>query len=173
MPKGWEITSSQSSDKEENNDEKLKNNIKSNHIFSSEDLFALVKNLELEININEGNLIYNTKTFYKLYIYLIFLGLLKEQNEQRNKYKIDDCRRTHNYDQFISMFLAMLAEQRILPRLLQNLGTQKQNTSAQLSLPVQSQSTNQAQVKSKPNKTISKIKKTSTKRKTATKKQRK
>lgn len=57
MPKGWETLSSQSSDKEDNNGQKMKNNLKSNHTFSSRDLFALVKNLEFQINTNEGNLI--------------------------------------------------------------------------------------------------------------------
>jgi len=55
MFKGCDISSSQSADK--NNDQKLENNIKSNHTFSPQDLFALVKNLEFKININEGNLI--------------------------------------------------------------------------------------------------------------------
>lgn len=57
MPKGWETPSSHSSDKEDNNDQKLENNIKSNHTFSPKDLLALVKNLELEINMSEGNFI--------------------------------------------------------------------------------------------------------------------
>jgi len=57
MPKRWETLSSQSSDKEDNNGQRMKNNLKSNRAFSSEDLFALVKNLEFEINMNEGNLI--------------------------------------------------------------------------------------------------------------------
>lgn len=56
MPKGWE-TPGHSSDKEDNNDQKLENNIKSNHTFSAKDLLALVKNLELEINMSEGNFI--------------------------------------------------------------------------------------------------------------------
>jgi hypothetical protein len=72
MPKGWETPSSHSSDKEDNNDQPLENNLKSNHTFSPKDLLALVKNLELEINMSEGNLIKNNKTFIKLYIYLIF-----------------------------------------------------------------------------------------------------
>lgn len=55
MPKGWETPSSHSSDKEDN-DQKVENNIKSNHTFSAKDLLALVKNLELEINASEGNL---------------------------------------------------------------------------------------------------------------------
>jgi len=56
MPKGWEPPSSHSSDKEDNNDQKLENNIKPNHTFSPKDLLALVKNSELEINMREGNL---------------------------------------------------------------------------------------------------------------------
>jgi len=55
MPKGWETPSSHSLDKEDNNDQNLKNNIKCNHTFSPKDLLALVKNLELEINTSEGN----------------------------------------------------------------------------------------------------------------------
>lgn len=56
MPKGWETPSSHSSDKEDN-DQKLENNVKSNHTFSPKDLLALVKNLELEINMSEGDFI--------------------------------------------------------------------------------------------------------------------
>jgi len=113
-------------------------------------------------------------------IYLLFLGILREENEKRNKYKIDDCRRTHNYDQFICTFLTMLAQKGILADLVQqHLGTQKKNNSAQLSLSVQSQSTNQTQLKSKTNKTNLKSNTTSTttrlrtKLKTTTKKGRK
>lgn len=72
MPKGWETPSSHSSDKEDNNDQQLENNLKSNHTFSPKDLLALVKNLELEINMSEGNLIKNSKISTKLYINLIF-----------------------------------------------------------------------------------------------------
>lgn len=54
MPKGWETQSSHSFDKED--DTKFENNIKSNYTFSAKDLLALVKNLELEINMSEGNL---------------------------------------------------------------------------------------------------------------------
>lgn len=123
-------------------------------------------------------LLYTCKVFF---INLIFLGILREENEKRNKYKIDDCRRTHNYDQFICTFLTMLAQKGILADLVQqHLGAQKKNTSAQQSLSVQSQSTNQTQVKSKTNKTSSKSSSASTsttrlrtKRKTTTKKGRK
>jgi len=56
MSKGREISSSQSSDKEQKNDQKLENNIQF-YPFCLQDLVDLVKNLELEINVNEGNLI--------------------------------------------------------------------------------------------------------------------
>ncbi|KAK8387375.1 hypothetical protein O3P69_018156 [Scylla paramamosain] len=36
---------------------------------------------------------------------------LRDELDQRKRYKVDDSRRTHNYDQFIITFLAMLAEQ--------------------------------------------------------------
>lgn len=34
-------------------------------------------------------------------------------------FKVDDCRRTHNYDEFICTFLSMLAEQGKLAELVQ------------------------------------------------------
>ncbi|KOC66078.1 Ubiquitin carboxyl-terminal hydrolase calypso [Habropoda laboriosa] len=58
------------------------------HTFAPKDLLALLKNLEHEISICETS--------------------LKDENDKRNKYKIDDCRRTHNYDEFICTFLSML-----------------------------------------------------------------
>lgn len=57
MPKGWETPSSHSSSNDDDKDQILENNIKSNHTFSPKDLLALVKNLELEINTSEGNFI--------------------------------------------------------------------------------------------------------------------
>lgn len=74
----------------------------------------------------------------------------------------------------------MLAQKGILSDLVQDhLGTQKKNTSAQQSPSIQSQSTNQTQMKSKANKANSKgnstssITRLSTKRKATTKKGRK
>jgi len=61
------------------------------HTFAPKDLLALLRNLENEICLCEMN--------------------LKDENDKQNKYKIDDCRRTHNYDEFICTFLSMLAEQ--------------------------------------------------------------
>jgi len=39
--------------------------------------------------------------------------------EKRKKFRVDDSRRTHNYDEFITTFLLMLAEQGKLPDLLE------------------------------------------------------
>ncbi|KAK6640983.1 hypothetical protein RUM44_012682 [Polyplax serrata] len=61
------------------------------HTFAPKDLLALLKNVETEIANCEAS--------------------LKDENDKRTKYKIDDCRRTHNYDEFICTFLSMLAEQ--------------------------------------------------------------
>lgn len=55
MPKGWKTPSSRSLNKEDNDDQNLESNIKSNYTLSPKDLLALVKNLELEINSSEGN----------------------------------------------------------------------------------------------------------------------
>ncbi|XP_041348594.1 ubiquitin carboxyl-terminal hydrolase BAP1-like isoform X2 [Gigantopelta aegis] len=74
--------------------------------FSPKDLLDLLKNVENEIETCEAN--------------------LKEEIEKRKKFKIDDCRRTHNYDQFITTFLTMLAEQGQLARLVeQNVNVKK------------------------------------------------
>ncbi|XP_069693505.1 ubiquitin carboxyl-terminal hydrolase calypso isoform X2 [Periplaneta americana] len=69
------------------------------HTFAPKDLLALLKNLENEISVCEGN--------------------LRDENDKRKKYKIDDCRRTHNYDEFICTFLSMLAQQGKLADLVQ------------------------------------------------------
>ncbi|XP_034943722.1 ubiquitin carboxyl-terminal hydrolase calypso [Chelonus insularis] len=78
------------------------------HTFAPKDLLALLKNLEQEINICETS--------------------LKDENDKRNKYKIDDCRRTHNYDEFICTFLSMLAQQGKLAELVQQHLTLKKHT---------------------------------------------
>lgn len=69
------------------------------HTFAPKDLLALLKNLEGEISLCEGN--------------------LRDENEKRKKYTIDDSRRTHNYDEFICTFLSMLAQQGKLADLVQ------------------------------------------------------
>ncbi|KAK3910644.1 Ubiquitin carboxyl-terminal hydrolase calypso [Frankliniella fusca] len=69
------------------------------HAFAPQDLLALLKNLEAEISVCQAS--------------------LRDENEKRKKYKIDDSRRTHNYDEFICTFLSMLAEQGKLATLVQ------------------------------------------------------
>ncbi|XP_014243381.1 ubiquitin carboxyl-terminal hydrolase calypso isoform X2 [Cimex lectularius] len=66
--------------------------------FSPKDLLALLKNLDSEVSSTEAS--------------------LREENDKRRRYKIDDCRRTHNYDEFICTFLSMLAEQGKLTELV-------------------------------------------------------
>lgn len=44
---------------------------------------------------------------------------IQDEKEKRTKYKIDDCRRTHNYDPFLFTFLSMLAEQGKLNSLIE------------------------------------------------------
>ncbi|XP_054716085.1 ubiquitin carboxyl-terminal hydrolase BAP1-like [Uloborus diversus] len=61
------------------------------HRFAPKDLLSLLKTVETEIAMCESN--------------------LHDEIEKRKRYKVDDCRRTHNYDQFICTFLSMLAEQ--------------------------------------------------------------
>merc|ERR1712059_190263 len=47
-------------------------------------------------------------------------SILKEANERRRRHAIDDCRRSHDYDQFITAFLSMLAERGHLGDLLEH-----------------------------------------------------
>lgn len=71
--------------------EKKNQDILEPYTFAPKDLLSLLRNLENEICLCEMS--------------------LKDENDKQNKYKIDDCRRTHNYDEFICTFLSMLAEQ--------------------------------------------------------------
>ncbi|KAG1698543.1 Ubiquitin carboxyl-terminal hydrolase BAP1 [Nymphon striatum] len=73
-------------------------NIVEPHKFAPKDLLALLKTLETEINECEVN--------------------LRDEVDKRKRFKIDDCRRTHNYDQFITTFLSMLSEQNKLSGLI-------------------------------------------------------
>ncbi|GFO23217.1 ubiquitin carboxyl-terminal hydrolase [Plakobranchus ocellatus] len=80
-------------------DDRHRRKRRSSHAFTPKDLLYLLKNVENEIELCETS--------------------LKEENEKRKKYKIDACRRTHNYDQFIMTFLSMLAEQGLLGELME------------------------------------------------------
>lgn len=58
----------------------------------------------------------------------------KEEVEKIERYKIEDCRRRHNYDPFVSTFLTMLAEQGHLARLLEEQNTVIRRVSSTSSL---------------------------------------
>lgn len=68
------------------------------HAFTPKDLLALLKNLESEITVTEQ--------------------FLNDENDKRSMFKVDDCRRTHNYDEFICTFLSMLAHEGSLSELV-------------------------------------------------------
>lgn len=67
--------------------------------FSPKELLALLKCVEAEISTSEA--------------------CLREEMEKRKKFKIDDQRRTHNYDEFICAFISMLAQEGMLASLVE------------------------------------------------------
>ncbi|KAM4722394.1 ubiquitin carboxyl-terminal hydrolase BAP1 [Rhinophrynus dorsalis] len=67
--------------------------------FSPKELLALLKCVEAEISASEAG--------------------LREELEKRKKFKIDDQRRTHNYDEFICAFISMLAQEGMLASLVE------------------------------------------------------
>lgn len=67
--------------------------------FSPKELLALLKCVEAEIAASEAS--------------------LREELEKRKKFKIDDQRRTHNYDEFICAFISMLAQEGMLASLVE------------------------------------------------------
>uniref|UniRef100_A0A3B5L7I6 ubiquitinyl hydrolase 1 n=1 Tax=Xiphophorus couchianus TaxID=32473 RepID=A0A3B5L7I6_9TELE len=50
---------------------------------------------------------------------------LKEEVEKRKKFKIDDQRRTHNYDEFICTFISMLAQEMLASLVEQNISVRR------------------------------------------------
>ncbi|KAM7154697.1 LOW QUALITY PROTEIN: ubiquitin carboxyl-terminal hydrolase BAP1-like [Molossus nigricans] len=78
--------------------------------YSPKELLALLKCVEAEIANYEA--------------------CLKEEVEKRKKFKIDDQRRTHNYDEFICTFISMLAQEGMLANLVeQNIVRRRQGVS--------------------------------------------
>nr|XP_033782235.1 ubiquitin carboxyl-terminal hydrolase BAP1 isoform X2 [Geotrypetes seraphini] len=67
--------------------------------YSPKELLALLKCVEAEISNYEA--------------------CLKEEVEKRKKFKVDDQRRTHNYDEFICAFISMLAQEGMLASLVE------------------------------------------------------
>ena len=74
--------------------------LNSPHRFSPSSLLSLLRNIEVDISDCRS--------------------ILKEANERRRRHAIDDCRRSHDYDQFITAFLSMLAETGQLGDLLEH-----------------------------------------------------
>ena len=74
--------------------------LNSPHRFSPSSLLSLLRNIEVDISDCRS--------------------ILKEANERRRRHAIDDCRRSHDYDQFITAFLSMLAERGHLGDLLEH-----------------------------------------------------
>ena len=69
------------------------------HRFAPKDLLSLLRSIESEIHSCET--------------------VVKDENDKRKRHKIDDCRRVHNYEEFITTFLTMLTEQGMLGDLLE------------------------------------------------------
>jgi len=93
---------------------------------------------------------------------------LKDENEKHKRHTVDDCRRVHDYDEFITTFLAMLAEQGHLGDLLEQALNLKKNSSggAEASSSATSQTSNGKDTNSdeaKPSKTSSSSKNSSSK----------
>lgn len=84
---------------QENLTETIVNTKPSGDKYSPKELLALLKCVEADI------------ANYEVY--------LKEEVEKRKKYKIDDQRRTHNYDEFICTFISMLAQEGMLASLVE------------------------------------------------------
>ncbi|XP_077290471.1 ubiquitin carboxyl-terminal hydrolase calypso [Arctopsyche grandis] len=66
--------------------------------FSQDDLVVFLKELDAEIQSCQQ--------------------AIHDENDKRDMYKVDDARRTHNYDEFICTFLSMLAERGRLAELV-------------------------------------------------------
>ena len=69
------------------------------HAFSPRDLLAILRSIETAIFVSESK--------------------VRDEVEKRKKYRVDDCRRVHNYDEFLTTFLAMLTEQNLLGDLVE------------------------------------------------------
>ena len=80
------------------------------HSFSPRDLLAILRSIETAIFVSESK--------------------VRDEVEKRKKYRVDDCRRVHNYDEFLTTFLAMLTEQNLLGGLVEtSLGRGNQSNS--------------------------------------------
>ena len=67
--------------------------------FTPRDLVTILRSIETDIFCTENS--------------------IRDENEKKKKFRTDDNRRIHNYDDFITSFLAMLLEQNMLAELVQ------------------------------------------------------
>ena len=118
------------------------------HSFSPRDLLTILRSIETAIFVSESK--------------------VRDEVEKRKKYRVDDCRRVHNYDEFLTTFLAMLTEQNLLGGLVEtSLGrgnhssnnTVQESTSKQLNkedkeVKIQKEVKVQKEVKSKDGKRL-------------------
>lgn len=82
------------------------------HLFSPRDLINLLRTCDKDLHIRQRQ--YN------------------DEIEKHKKYRVDDGRRVHNYDEFITTFLSMLAERNMLADLVEHsLGKVAQKTKTQ------------------------------------------
>jgi len=70
------------------------------HSFAPKDLLSILRSIETDIHCTENK--------------------MRDEVEKRRKYRVDDCRRVHNYDEFITSFLAMLTERNMLADLVEH-----------------------------------------------------
>ena len=87
--------------------------------------------------------------------------MLKDENDKHRRHTVDDCRRVHDYDEFICTFLSMLAEQGHLGDLLEHgLNVRKKPASSTTNLNSSATSNGNTsasdKVKSKSSKSVSK-----------------
>lgn len=82
-------------------------------------------------------------------------SLLKEENDKRRKYKLDNSRRTHNYEPFIMTFLSMLAKQGNLAHLIEkDLGITTEETGTTLLAPTAAKAPRHHQQQSQSSRTF-------------------
>jgi len=79
------------------------------HSFSPKDLLSILRSIETDIHCTDNK--------------------MRDEVEKRRKYRVDDCRRVHNYDEFITSFLAMLTERNMLADLVEHSLGKAGNTS--------------------------------------------
>lgn len=87
--------------------------------FSSNYLCTLLANLENEISVTQQHLDDENDKRHKYKVSWAIKLVDRKILPKLFSFKVDDCRRTHNYDEFITTFLTMLAQEGALSELVQ------------------------------------------------------